>query len=83
MILISKEESAYIRERAPHVEQVILNQNSNSKKKKYMVPESQSVLRMIAQYRRDNLNVLERHGAYKEPTEQHPRKRGRNRRNGK
>ena len=38
MILISKEESAYIRERAPHVEQVILNRNSNSKKKKYMVP---------------------------------------------
>lgn len=83
MILISKAESLYIRERAPQVEQVILNRGSNSRKKKYMAPESPSVLRMLAQYRRDNLNVLERHGDSNEQDAQRPRKRNKNKRSRK
>lgn len=62
MIQISKEQSEYIREHAPNANIMILNRHAPSRKKSYIVEESDFVFRLLKRFRTERENVIETHG---------------------
>ena len=57
ILSITKEESEYIREHNPEIQQVVINKHAPSRKKSWLVTDEGATRRLLKQFRRERVHV--------------------------